>query len=37
MLGLESYSGFLFYFALSFLTTALIYVFRVAPASVVSV
>ncbi|KAK0731844.1 Rab5-interacting protein family [Lasiosphaeris hirsuta] len=33
ILGLESYSGFLFYLAFSLLTTALFYFVRVAPAS----
>ncbi|TLS24771.1 hypothetical protein PpBr36_08647 [Pyricularia pennisetigena] len=33
ILGLESYSGFLFYVIFSFLTTAMFYLFRVAPTS----
>jgi len=33
ILGLESYSGFLFYFVLTLLTTVLFYVLRVAPTS----
>lgn len=33
ILGLESYSGFLFYFVFTVLTTALFYTIRVAPTS----
>ncbi|KAF6837638.1 hypothetical protein CMUS01_03464 [Colletotrichum musicola] len=33
ILGLESYSGFLFYFLFSFITVALTYVLRIAPQS----
>ncbi|RYC60477.1 hypothetical protein CHU98_g5743 [Xylaria longipes] len=33
ILGLESYSGFLFYFVFTVLTTALFYAIRVAPTS----
>ncbi|TDZ73142.1 ER membrane protein complex subunit 6 [Colletotrichum trifolii] len=33
ILGLESYSGFLFYFILSFATIFLVYIFRIAPQS----
>ncbi|KAI1119364.1 Rab5-interacting protein-domain-containing protein [Nemania sp. NC0429] len=33
ILGLESYSGFLFYFVFTILTTALFYTIRVAPTS----
>ncbi|KAI0442090.1 Rab5-interacting protein-domain-containing protein [Xylaria telfairii] len=33
ILGLESYSGFLFYFVFTILTTALFYAIRVAPTS----
>ncbi|KAL7628585.1 hypothetical protein AAE478_000100 [Parahypoxylon ruwenzoriense] len=33
ILGLESYSGFLFYFVLTILTTVLFYTIRVAPTS----
>ncbi|KAI1368665.1 Rab5-interacting protein-domain-containing protein [Xylaria arbuscula] len=33
ILGLESYSGFLFYFIFTILTTALFYAIRVAPES----
>lgn len=36
ILGLESYSGFLFYLAFSLLTTAFFYAFRVAPSSMAS-
>ncbi|KAK1754916.1 Rab5-interacting protein-domain-containing protein [Echria macrotheca] len=36
ILGLESYSGFLFYLVFSLLTTALLYVFRVAPGASLS-
>ncbi|KAK6206066.1 hypothetical protein LQW54_007901 [Pestalotiopsis sp. IQ-011] len=36
ILGLESYSGFLFYFIFSVLTTLLFYAVRVAPASLKS-
>ncbi|KAH8815131.1 Rab5-interacting protein-domain-containing protein [Xylogone sp. PMI_703] len=34
ILGLESYYGFLFYFIFSFLTSFLVYLFRVRPAIV---
>jgi len=34
ILGLESYYGFLFYFIFSFLTSFLVYLFRVRPAVV---
>ncbi|KAK1476122.1 hypothetical protein CCUS01_05226 [Colletotrichum cuscutae] len=33
ILGLESYSGFLFYLVFSFITAALFYVLRIAPES----
>ncbi|KAE9573234.1 hypothetical protein CGMCC3_g10673 [Colletotrichum fructicola] len=33
ILGLESYSGFLFYILFSFLTVLLVYVFHIAPQS----
>ncbi|KAI1436747.1 Rab5-interacting protein-domain-containing protein [Xylaria sp. CBS 124048] len=33
ILGLESYSGFIFYFVFTILTTALLYALRVAPTS----
>ncbi|KFY26849.1 hypothetical protein V491_01139 [Pseudogymnoascus sp. VKM F-3775] len=33
ILGLESYPGFLFYALLTFLTSALVYVFRVRPTA----
>lgn len=36
ILGLESYSGFLFYFGFSLIATLLFYVFRVAPTSLAS-
>ena len=36
ILGLESYSGFLFYFIFTILTTILFYAFRVAPTSLKS-
>ncbi|KAI0136685.1 Rab5-interacting protein-domain-containing protein [Xylariales sp. AK1849] len=36
ILGLESYSGFLFYLIFTILTTILFYTFRVAPTSVKS-
>ena len=34
ILGLESYSGFLFYFVFSLITTGLFYTMRIAPTSV---
>lgn len=36
ILGLESYSGFLFYFIFTIITTVLFYAFRVAPPSLKS-
>lgn len=36
ILGLESYSGFLFYIVFSLLTAVLFYVLRVAPTSIAS-